>query len=62
MHESSPKRIKTQRNGETQGLLYHFNKGFPLFGLQRTMNYGKVTRQYKGKLTKEKGYFNKVCL
>lgn len=32
--ESSLKR-KTQRSGETQGLTYHFNKGFPCMGFAR---------------------------
>lgn len=47
MLESSLKR-KTQRSGETQGLIYHFNKGFvwALYGLCEMINYRKVTRKY----------------
>lgn len=60
MHMSSQERSKTQRSGQTQGIIYVLTKEKE-FGLQGMTNCEEVMRKYMEEVREDKGYFSKVC-
>lgn len=61
MHRSPQKRNKTQRIGQTLGLINHFNKTEDL-GFHETINNGEVIRKYMIELMEEKDYLAKSVM
>lgn len=52
-------KLKEVRRGRSLRTILTKERGF---GRQGMINWGKVTRKYKGELMEDKGYVSKVCL